>query len=82
MRNVPIAGSNCTVGEKQPEYKPLVGKREVEMHTRADNGEQFPAMSITCGFELTPEERLAIMNGGVLHVRMLGGWAPVALWIE
>lgn len=82
MLNVPIEGVNCTIGEKQPEYTPLIGKREVTTSVRADNGEEYSAVSYTCGYLLSPEEIMALINGGKLYVRQLGGWMPTAMWVE
>lgn len=82
MINVDIPGANCTLGKKQPEYTPLIARVEDTESVRADNGETYTARSITVGFKPTPEEMVALLNGGTLYVRQLGGWSPTAMWVE
>jgi hypothetical protein len=82
MNHVKIEGANCKIGADQPEYQPLFARKEVTQHTHNTTGEVYLGESLTVAYELTPEELTALLNGGKLMLRQLGGWRPCALWVE
>lgn len=82
MNHVQIEGWNTTIGSSQPEYQPLFARKEIAEHVHNGTGELYVAESLTVAYELTPEELTALLNGGKLMLRQLGGWRPCALWVE
>lgn len=82
MNHVMIEGANATIGASQPEYQPLFARKETAEHEHNATGEKFLAESFTVAYEFTPEELTALLNGGKLMLRQLGGWRPCALWVE
>lgn len=58
MKPIKFDGSNVVFAEDQPEYEPLPAKKDSDG-------------TITTCWELTPEEREIIANGGNLWLRIL-----------